>query len=253
MNQQTKISGRDHYAAIYASELDAQAKWLAFGAVEKANSIEILLRRVCFQPRTVLELGAGTGAIISELKRRNFAERYIAVDYSLEACDYMRQNLPDVEIICADVTTQLIDHDVDVVVVSHVVEHLEEPGRLLDAIARNIRCQWIVIECPLEDLVASRLKNLLRDRMKNLAGHVQFYTAASLRKLISDHFHIADRRYYVTGMPKSVIDFLAEKNDMSTTKRFIKYLTLGILPRLTAPIWKRVWLGNYATLCRPKR
>ena len=37
-------SGRDHYSAIYASDLEAQAEWLSYGAAQKADSVESLLK-----------------------------------------------------------------------------------------------------------------------------------------------------------------------------------------------------------------
>jgi hypothetical protein len=69
-----KRTGRDQYSAIYSAQLEAEAKWLAIGAVEKANSIERLVLQRISHPRRIVELGAGTGAIIAELQRRNFAD-----------------------------------------------------------------------------------------------------------------------------------------------------------------------------------
>jgi SAM-dependent methyltransferase len=181
-------TGRDYYANIYASQLDAEAKWLAIGAVEKANSVELLVHPRLTKPLTVMELGAGTGAIIAELQRRKFAANYIAVDYSGEACEYMRSKLHNVTVAQADIVTERIPDKADVVLLSHVIEHLEEPEALLSAVANNVSFEWLVIECPLEDLAISRFKNLIRDRKQNLAGHVQFFTEASLRDLIGRHF-----------------------------------------------------------------
>lgn len=245
-------TGRDYYANIYASQLDAEARWLAFGAVEKANSVELLVRPRLPKPNTVMELGAGTGAIISELQRRKFAANYIAVDFAGEACEYMRNHLHDVTVAQADIVTEHIPDKADVVLLSHVIEHLENPEQLLSAVADNVSFEWLVIECPLEDLPASRFKNLFRDRRQNLAGHVQFFTAASLRNLISRHFTIVDHRYYAPWCPHQVVSFIAEKDHLSSARRLIKWFTMAIGPRFMAPLWKRVWLGNYALLCKKK-
>jgi SAM-dependent methyltransferase len=91
-------TGHDHYSNIYATQLEAEAKWLRVGAIEKANSIERLILPRIAHPVCVIELGAGTGAIIAELQRRNFADGYLAVDYSPNAVEYMKRNLTNVEI-----------------------------------------------------------------------------------------------------------------------------------------------------------
>jgi hypothetical protein len=70
-----KGTGRDQYSAIYGAQLEAEANWLAIGAVEKANSIERLVLPRISHPKRIVELGAGTGGIIAELQRRNFRGR----------------------------------------------------------------------------------------------------------------------------------------------------------------------------------
>ena len=101
-------SGRDQYSAVYSAQLEAEAKWLAIGAVEKANSIERLVSPRISHPKRIIELGAGTGAIIAELQRRNFADAYVAVDYSTDATEYMKRNLTNVEVLRADIVEEPI-------------------------------------------------------------------------------------------------------------------------------------------------
>jgi SAM-dependent methyltransferase len=239
------MNGRDYYAAIYASQLDAEAKWLAFGAVEKANSVQCLVRE---KPESVMELGAGTGALTAELQRRKFSDRYVAVDYSPDACRYMRAHLDGVEIYEADIA-QTIPAAAQVVVASHVVEHLERPDDFLSPLAK-FNFDWLVLECPMEDLAASRAKNLFRDRTRNLAGHVQFFTPRTFRALAARHFDVVDDRWYAPWQPSEVVRFIADKDGLSPHIAAIKHVTMHYAPRLLEPLWKRLWLGNYALLCR---
>ena len=243
-------SGRDHYSAVYSAQLEAEAKWLAIGAVEKANSIERLVSPQISHPKRIVELGAGTGAIIAELQRRNFADAYVAVDYSADATQYMKRNLTDVEVLRADIVEEPISGAFDVVVVSHVLEHLESPDKFLAAIVRNLEFRFAVIECPLEDLAASRVKNLFRNRYENRAGHVQFFNRRSLSALIRRHLNIVDSRHYASWASAETVRFLADKDALPRHKRWIKHLTMRTLPRVTAPLWKRYWIGNYALLCQ---
>jgi methylase of polypeptide subunit release factors len=82
--------------------VSAKVRLSDVGAIEKANSVErLILPRIAHLSR-VIELGAGTGAIIAESQRRNFADVYRAVDYSPDAAEYMKRNLTNVEILRAD-------------------------------------------------------------------------------------------------------------------------------------------------------
>jgi SAM-dependent methyltransferase len=245
-----KKTGRDQYSAIYSAQLEAETKWLTIGAVEKANSIERLVSPRIRHPKRILELGAGTGAIIAELQRRNFADVYVAVDYSTDATDYMKRNLKNVEVLRADIVEEPIYGAFDVVVVSHVLEHLENPDNFLAALVRNLDFHFAVIECPLEDLAASRLKNLFRNQYENRAGHVQFFNRRSLSAVLRKHLKIVDSRHYCSWVSSETVRFLANKDALPLHKGWIKHLTLGILPRVAAPLWKRYWIGNYALLCQ---
>jgi SAM-dependent methyltransferase len=248
----TTNSGRDYYANIFSTQLDDEAKFLAIGAIEKVNSIEQLLAEQGVRAESVLELGAGSGAIIAELQRRSFARRYIALDYSSAACQYMQEHLSEVDIRCADIVHEPVRDNVDVVVLSHVLEHLEQPETMLRRLVENVGFDWAVIECPLEDLIASRVKNLFRDRYRNIAGHVQFFTAASLRALVGRHLDIVRFRHYAPWTPPEAVAFIGRKDRLPEPARLVKYLTMHLLPKTLGPLWKHVWLGNYAMLCRKK-
>ena len=61
-----------------------QDQWLEVGAKEKAQSVIELAANYGIQD--VLEIGAGSGAILAELNRRDFGTRYWACEPSPELC-----------------------------------------------------------------------------------------------------------------------------------------------------------------------
>ena len=81
----TAVTGRDYYADIYVKQLEAEAEWLRRGAPDKADSVEQLLARNGIVPKTLTELGAGTGAVISECRRRGLGETFTAIDSAAPA------------------------------------------------------------------------------------------------------------------------------------------------------------------------
>jgi SAM-dependent methyltransferase len=242
----TASCGRDRYAEIYRGDVDAQAGWLALGACNKVDSIEELLRSTGVQVETLVELGCGTGAVIAECQRRKLATHYSGVDFSPQAVDFARARHPGITFERLDITQQKPSCGrADVVVLSHVIEHLEAPGAVLGRLPTLGK--YAVIEVPLEDLPASRIKNLFRDRTKNRAAHVAWFTADSFRHLVRSHrLPILAERIYVPTLSLSDIwtlpaGPLAWKAKMS--------MTANILPRIARPLWQRFYMAHHAILC----
>jgi trans-aconitate methyltransferase len=246
------LSGKDHYQLLYATELERQAEWLRRGAAEKVNSIEILLHRNRIRPGTLIELGCGSGAVIAECRHRELGTRHIGVDYAQEAIDYLRQTSAGIDARCADISDPAfhIEDPFDLLVVSHVLEHLEEPGLFLRSVRNSLGTAHAVIEVPLEDLWAARMKALLRDRTLNRAGHVQFFTIPTFENLVGEHgLRIVDRRTYVPVLDMQTIRLLSEKDGWTWHQRLVKMLTGRILPGLLTPLWQRLYYAHHAVLC----
>src|SRR5215831_12625497 len=142
-------SGRDQFDAIYRKDLSTEAEWLCMGAPDKTDSIGILLERCNVEPGSILELGCGTGAVIKECQRREYAKKYIAIDYSEPAIQYLRNNSEGIDVRSGDITSRSfsVSEHFDVVVLSHVIEHLDEPGKILAALSR-IDYSYLVAEVP---------------------------------------------------------------------------------------------------------
>jgi SAM-dependent methyltransferase len=236
------VLGKETYLNIYREDLESEARWLEYGAEFKANSIEELLKRHRIEPETLLELGSGTGAVIRECQRRGLAREYIGIDASEDAVSWARERSRGIRFLVADITSPECElpRSVDVVVLSHVLEHLEHPRELLAGIA----------EVPLEDLFAARVKNLFRDRTRNVAGHVQFFTEKSFRRLMeSAGFEIEDSlRYFAVNSPEMLQWQLGPSP--SPARLLVKRLTQRALPRLLMPLWVKFYHSHVALLCR---
>lgn len=245
-------SGRDRAVRTYEAAVDLEAEWLRYGAVNKVDSIETLLRDVGEKPMSLVELGCGTGAVIMECQRRGLARELTGIDYSHRAIEYLKTHSTGIHCVVADVMAPAYaaDREFDVVVVSHVLEHLEEPLAFLQSLRSKLRFRYLVAEVPLEDLWASRLKNLVRNRSENAAGHVQFFTAESFEDLIrSAGFRIERRRHYAPVLSLEALELLASKERMSRLRGGLLRMSGHYLPRMTESWWKRYYYGHYAVLC----
>jgi SAM-dependent methyltransferase len=250
MQKSMLVTGRDHYNELYNADLEAEAQWLQYGAEEKVNSVEILLSTNGIQPYSIVELGCGTGALISEMQRRKLAHEFTGVDSSARALDYLRSRSDGIRLIKADITeSDVLKGQYGLLVSSHVLEHLEEPRKCLAAI-QAMDWKHAVFEVPLEDLFAGKLKARIRDRTRNLAGHVSFFTAASFERLLGQTgFKIRDERQYVPISTLEALRFVNRKNNSNGLRSAQTILVGHYLPRLVEPLWRRYYYSHLAVLC----
>jgi len=250
--QVTSPTGRDHYAAIYDRELESEAMWLRLGAAAKADSVGLLLRKHGLQPKTILDLGTGTGEVIRECQRRGYGEKYTAVDFSPKAIQYLQANSTGIDARVGDITSPefSVDGHFDLVILSHVLEHLEEPAQFLNAL-RRIDFTYLVAEVPLEDLWLARLKSHIKDRTHNPAGHVQFFTRATFQSLLTRcGLKIEETRLYTAPPSAADLRFMCRKNGWGLAKYLQVLITGRYLPLLSGPLWRRLYYANFAALSR---
>ena len=244
------LSGRDFYAEKFRTEFDREAEWLRRTAKPKADSIAHLLRSAGLAPESVVEVGAGTGAVLIELRRRGVGTEHFAVDFSGEAIAEVRRLDPGVHVAVADVTDEPDPFGrgpYDLVYASHVVEHLEEPEAFLSAL-RGVPAAHLVAEVPLENLPLGRLKALLVDRTNHAAGHVQFFDRASFEALVRRAgWRIVGSHTYA---PQIDVDtFAFAYGESGPVRRGAKWLTERVLPRGLGSAWTTFYHAHHAVLC----
>lgn len=244
-------SGRDYFDYLYRDGLDEEERWLALTAGPKVDSIELLLAGSAM-PNTVIELGCGTGSVIEECRERGIGTRHVAVDYSVDATRRLHERT-GIEVETADISVWRPTEGAraDLILLCHVLEHLEFPESVLGTVRSLLENGWLIAEVPLEDLPVARLKARFRDRTKNAAGHVQFFTRKRFVRLLSDSgFEVVSIRQYAPVLPARTIRFWADKDRVSTRNRIIRHLTFRYLPLIFQPVWSRLWYGHLAVLCK---
>jgi ubiquinone/menaquinone biosynthesis C-methylase UbiE len=164
------------YNQFYEQNDDA---WRMLGAKAKAKNIT----EVCsgLKPEKVLEVGAGDGSILHFLNEWGFGKDL----YALEIADsgvaaINKRNLGSLKEVKTFDGYQIpyADDSFDLVILAHVLEHVEHERILLRELKRVAK--HIVIEVPLDYRfgVDQRMKHFLN------YGHINMYTPTSLRFLL---------------------------------------------------------------------
>lgn len=162
--------------------------WRMLGAKYKAQHIIDVCKGRDF--KKVLEVGAGDGSILKLLADQNFAPEYVAVEISESGVEHIKnrdiKGLKDVQLFDG-YKLPFGDNSFDLIILSHVLEHVEHERMLLREIKRVARHS--VIEVPLDYKagVDNRIKHFLA------YGHINVYTPTSLRYLLrTEGFDIED-------------------------------------------------------------
>lgn len=154
--------------------------WEICGIPKAANCMQ-MCRNV--PHRTLLDIGAGVGSLSNRFGQTGFAQQITAVDISASGLEILRKrNIPNlVEVKPFDgYRIPFPDQSFDLGVLSHVVEHLEEPRRLLREAARV--CRHLYVEVPLEFNLLAR--HIRKDFVMDSVGHINFYDRKLIRLLV---------------------------------------------------------------------
>lgn len=161
-------------------------QWRMLGAKYKAKNIV----DVCFGKSfsKVLEVGAGDGSILHYLSEWNTFPEMHALEISQSGTEQIRKrNLRNVKSINVFDGYQIPfdDNEFDLVILAHVLEHVEFERMLLREIKRVSKHLVIEVPCDYRYGVDLRMKHFLD------YGHINMYTPTSLRFLVqSEGFEI---------------------------------------------------------------
>ena len=204
------------------------AEWRRLGAIDKTANILKLCHAIPHD--TVLEIGAGNGAILENLSAKGFAREYRALDISSSGVELIRRkHIPGLsEAATFDgYRTHYADDQFDLVILSHVVEHVEHPRLVLYEAARVGK--RLFVEIPLEDNA-----RLADDFAFDHVGHVNAYSRKTMRRLLqSCRFRVLGET--VANHSKAIYRF--QKGSKGLVNCAIKEILLRTCPRLATSLY----------------
>lgn len=234
------FSVSDKLKANYDSYYEGESEWRWLSAIGKVNNITALCNN--YPHKTILDIGSGEGSILKRLSDIRFGESLYSLEISKSAIETIHQRKIKSLIECTLFDGYNIPYDdnkFDLGILSHVVEHLEYPRKMLYEVSRV--ANYVYIEVPLEDHL--RLQN---DFVFDKVGHINYYSPKTIRRLvqtcnlevlsqkISNHSY--DIYKYIFGKKGVIIYPLTE-------------LSLRIMPGMAT----RGWTYNCSLICRKKK
>ncbi|TIN35824.1 MAG: class I SAM-dependent methyltransferase [Mesorhizobium sp.] len=148
-------------------------------SVQTIAHIEEIVEGEVFE--TILDIGAGEGAVLDKLNKRGLGKTLAAVEISSSGVEVINsRKIPNLESVSRFDGYHIPhpDKSFDLGLAIHVVEHVEHERQFLAEAARV--CKKLYIEVPLE-----HTRDLSKAiRMSGPFGHINFYTAQSLENLL---------------------------------------------------------------------
>ena len=241
---------QDFYERCYSPSADGEewVGWRALGAVTKADHVVSLLERAgVADVETVAEIGCGDGAVLEELARRGIGAVRTGMDISSTALA-MAAAQPGVSAVHQFDGTHIPAEDsaFDLVIATHVLEHVPTPQPLVDELLRVSR-RALLIEVPLERNVSARRP--AARAASEAAGHLHRFDRGQMRRMIArPGWRI--RAELVDPLPAAVHAFGADTPAARARARVKSLVRSGLT--LWPPLGERLITLHYAVIATPQ-
>jgi len=218
----------DAYNDFYTGN---EVEWRMLGAKSKAKNIVEVCKSI--NPRKILEVGAGDGSILHYLNEWNFGSELYALEIAESGVTIIeKRNLSKLKEVKSfdGYTIPYADKSFDLVILAHVLEHVEHERVLIRELRRV--ANFIVIEVPLDYRfgVDKRMKHFLD------YGHINMYTPTLVRFLLqSEGLVIKSDRTSLT--PVETIKF-CEFDVLKKQRTFLKVLKIELEYRIKKMLGK---------------
>lgn len=220
----------------YENYYDGESEWRRLCSIGKVNNIVSLCGK--YPHQNILEIGSGEGAVLQELSDRNFGDCLYSIEISKTAIEAIKTRNIRSLIECKHYDGYTIpyeDKKFDLAILTHVVEHLEYPRRLIDEASRVAK--YLFVEVPVEDNL--RLK---KDYVFDKVGHINYYSPKTIRRLLQTcELRILSQE--VANFSFDCFKYMFGK------KAIIRYLGKELILRTMPGIAPRLWTYNCSLLC----
>jgi 2-polyprenyl-3-methyl-5-hydroxy-6-metoxy-1,4-benzoquinol methylase len=168
----TRKNNRRAYDRVYADDrlLD---EYLAPERVAFYEEVAELCAR--WNPRSVIDVGCGSGNLLRALVDKTSPRRVVGVDHATAGIERARQLLPSGEFEARDLTDLELDETFELVLCTEVLEHLADPGAAMRVLTRL---------CAETGVIVVTVPDGSQDTWE---GHRNFWNEVELHEFMQDY------------------------------------------------------------------
>ena len=194
-------------------------------------------------PERVLDFGCGNGVLSYWMRCHGFGTVAVkGVDISETGVQHALRNFsrPGLEFEVVDAAFgRNHDRSYDVVVSSHVLEHIPDPGSTLKRLLPL--AEWFVLEVPLDKCAAQTFLSKVRGKRQNPVGHVNIWRKREFREFVEAHGLVIVNDYQYASAPFSPFN-----------KPLKRGVERAMLTTLGLSAYSGLMATHYAVLARPR-
>lgn len=158
-----------------------------------SNFLKTLFSCIAGLPiETILDAGCGEGFILSEFKKNNIGNYLEGIDFSEDALDICKNMFPSLTLKKGNIhSLPYADNSFDLVICTEVMEHLEEPIKVIDEIKR-VSKRYCLFSVPNEPffMVSNFLRGKNLSRWGNDIDHIQHWSSGAFEDFIKRNLSI---------------------------------------------------------------
>lgn len=224
----------NNYKDYYDS---GDSEWRRIGAIGKVDNIIKLCSK--YPHSSILEIGAGEGSILKRMSELNFGDKLYAIEISETGVETIKNKNIPLLTECKLYDGYHIPYEVntfDIVILSHVVEHLEYPRQLIYEASRVAKI--LFVEVPLEDT-----KRLSDNYIFDKVGHINFYSPKTIRLLLQT-CNLKVLNELIANPTKNTYTFNVGR------KGLINYYIKQLLLKISSSLATRLFCYHGALVCK---
>ena len=183
--------------------------------------VESVLDTLVSSKGLVVEIGSYSGILLDFFRRRGW--RVLGIEPDSRAATYARTTY-GIDVCEGTIDgVELPSEYADAVVMLHVIEHVDDPASVVSQVHQLLRPNGLfVVETPCYDSLAFRVLGR-RERSIACDGHIYFYTAETLKKMLcSKGFQIL--RIERVGRTMSIARLLWNIGVISKSENVLRFL-----------------------------
>jgi ubiquinone/menaquinone biosynthesis C-methylase UbiE len=177
----------------------------------KLRHLMSVLRRRARPDASLLEVGCGSGRILSSIRARDTSLRLTGIDLSAEQVQLAQRSHPGIDFVCGNgESLPFADASFDYVIFFDFLEHIERPRASLAEMHRVLAPGGVLhLVCPAEGQSIYWLSRKLFGRhfKEQTAGHIQVFSRRELADLVRATGFALEKTQFSYHLLGSVLDY----------------------------------------------